>query len=96
MSDIKRGEQWMKAVVKASLHALFDIGIKSPAVVDRFIISFTENFEKQMSLLNAPQEKVDLNKHIMDEQGKVGAEAVDQVTFEDKPKLLKKKKGKKK
>ena len=52
--DIKRGEAFMKAVVKASLGALFAIGIKSPEIIDRFIISFTENFEKYMQTLQVP------------------------------------------
>ena len=56
MSDIKKGEAFMKGIVKASLHALFAIGVKSPLVVDRFIISFTENFEKQMELLTVPSQ----------------------------------------
>ncbi len=53
MPDIKRGEQFMKAVVKASLYALFSIGIRSSEMIDRFVISFTENFEKQMELIRS-------------------------------------------
>lgn len=40
------GERFMKAVTKASLNALFAIGVRSPENIDKFIIAFTENLDK--------------------------------------------------
>ena len=40
------GEQFMKAVTKASLNALFAIGVRSPENIDKFIVAFTENLDK--------------------------------------------------
>lgn len=40
------GEQFMKAVTKASLNALFAIGVRSEENINKFIIAFTENLDK--------------------------------------------------
>ncbi len=46
--NIEKGEAFMKAVVKASLYALFAIGVRSQVNIDRFVIAFTESLEKNL------------------------------------------------
>lgn len=48
--NIERGEAFMKAVVKASLYALFAIGVRSQANIDKFIVAFTESLEKNLEI----------------------------------------------
>lgn len=47
----EKGEAFMKAVVKASLYALFSIGVRSQVNIDRFVIAFTENLEKNLEIV---------------------------------------------
>lgn len=46
-SEAKRGEEILKAVFKASLIALFAIGVRSPGYVDKFTLAFSEALDKE-------------------------------------------------
>ena len=47
MDDQKRGEEIMQAVFKASMQALFSIGVKSPEYVDKFTLNFSEALDRE-------------------------------------------------
>lgn len=49
---------YVKALVKASLSALFAIGVKSPEYVERFAVAFQNALEKNLASLPQPQEVV--------------------------------------
>ena len=49
--SIERGQAFMKAVVKASLYGLFAIGVRSQANIDKFVVAFTENLDKNLQIL---------------------------------------------
>ncbi len=53
--DIKRGEDFMRAIVKASLYGLFSIGVRSQANIDRFIVAFTTKVESELEKLGITQ-----------------------------------------
>ena len=53
--DPAKGQEFMKAVVKASLWGLFAIGVRSQQNIDKFVVAFTENLNKSL-------ERMGLNK----------------------------------
>ena len=60
------GEQFMKAVVKASLTALLAIGIRSQQYIDQFIIEFTNELDKSfadMGLVPPQEIKTDTTQY---------------------------------
>ncbi len=50
-SSIERGKNFMKTIVKASLKALFSIGVRSQTNVDKFIVVFTDTVEDELNKL---------------------------------------------
>lgn len=54
--NAQKGQEFMKAVVKASLYALFSIGVRSQVNIDKFITAFTENLDKSFKDLGMIKE----------------------------------------
>ena len=59
--DPKKGEDFMRAIVKASLYGLFAIGVRSQKNIDDFIVAFTSKVESELTKLGMiPAVKKDL------------------------------------
>src|SRR2546430_14586261 len=59
-NQAQRGEEIMKAVYKASLQALFSIGVKSPQYVDAFSLHLTQSLDREflkIGLFQPPKEE---------------------------------------
>lgn len=59
MNDVKKGEEIIKAVFKASLQALFAIGVKSPEYVDAFTLKFSDALDREFMKIGLTSEKSD-------------------------------------
>jgi hypothetical protein len=68
------GEQIIKSVYKASLVALFAIGVKSPDNVEKFTASFTQALDREflkIGLLPKPDTRIDSEPLLVDSKGPV-------------------------